>query len=49
MKKKAMLALAVGGAAGALMWYKKKNPDFMCDMKKGVKKAAQTVADKIEG
>lgn len=43
MKKKILLAMGIG--AGALIWYKMKNPDMMDDMKKTVKNAAQNVVD----
>lgn len=45
MKKMAITMMCIGAGVGALLWYKKKNPDMICDMKKGIKKAADCVSD----
>ncbi len=45
MKKIAVTMMCVGAGVGAFLWYKKKNPDMICDMKKGIKKAADSVSE----
>ena len=48
MKKVAVTMMCVGAGVGALLWYKKKNPDMICDMKEKVKETAYKVADTLE-
>ena len=45
---KGKILFAMGRGVGALMWYKKKNPDMLEDMKHGIKKAAQGIADYMD-
>lgn len=47
-KGKVMLALSAGLTAGAIVWYKKKHPNAMQDMKQSIKKAALGIADTMD-